>query len=231
VSTTLFGIMSATGQFPSVPGPGAPEAARRTGQASAGRSLLSSLAIVLGSLIAGLAGGQIWVELAPRASYVIVSQGSADVINPETSAFIAGDAVYCMIGLAGGLIIGLAGYLLAVRRYGPAPMAAILAGSAAAGVVARWVGEHSGLTAFNHNLLTGPIGTHLAAPLALAGDTAASIWPSKASLPEVAFWPLAASLMAGGLALVVVLRERSAAVTYAAPHPGPPQPWGSYQGQ
>jgi len=223
--------MSATGPFPAAPGPGAPQAVRRAGRPAAGRTLLSSLGIVLGSLAAGLAGGQIWVELAPRASYVIVSHGSADVINPETSAFIAGDAVYCMIGVVGGLIIGLAGYLLAVRRYGPFPMAAIVAGSAAAGLAARWTGERSGLTAFNHTLLTSPIGTHVAAPLALAGDTAAAFWPTKASLPEVAFWPLAACLIAGGLALVVVLRERSAAMTYAAPYPGPPQPSGSYRGQ
>ena len=45
---------------------------------------------------------------------MVTGRGSANVINPETAAFIAADAGYCLIGVAGGIIIGLAGYLLAV---------------------------------------------------------------------------------------------------------------------
>jgi hypothetical protein len=223
--------MSTPSDLPYPSGPaGVPPGPVSTERRSAGVAVLVSLAIVLGSLILGLAGGQIWAALGPRAVYVVVTHGSADVINPETTAFIAADAVYCMIGAAGGLIIGLAGYLLAVRKHGPMPMAAILAGSIAAGIVARYIGEHSGLTVFDHQLLTSSLGSHLSAPLVLAGDTSAAPWPTVSSLPALAFWPLAACVVAGGLTLLVAWRARQAATAYPSPYPGPQQPYGTLPG-
>jgi hypothetical protein len=199
--------MSTTSQLPGPPDgvPGRPS------RAVPGVGLLSSLAILAGSLVLGLLAGLAWTGLAPRVVYVVVGRGSANVVNPETSAFIAADAWYCLIGVAGGIVIGLAGYLLAVRRHGPAPMIAVLAGAVMAGIAARVVGEHQGLGRFNHQLLTSPTGTVLRAPLSLAGDTSAVFWPTRSSLPAVAFWPLAACLVAGGIVLVGALRSRSAA--------------------
>src|SRR5215472_7515315 len=205
--------MSISSDYPFEPRPGGrrrghTRSASRPG--SPGGSVLSSVLIFAGSVVIGLAGGLAWTALAPRALYVVVSRGSANVVNPETTAFIAADAWYCLIGVAGGLVIGLAGYLLAVRRYGPVPMAAILAGSTIAGIAARWVGEHQGLHRFDRQLLTTHQGTLLHAPLALAGDTSAAVWPTATSLPAMAFWPLAACAVAGGILLVTALRERSA---------------------
>jgi hypothetical protein len=205
--------MSITSDYPYAPRPGAHRAGSGgpgSWQGSPVGSALSSVLIVAGSVLIGLAGGLAWTALAPRALYVVVGRGSANVVNPETTAFIAADAWYCLIGVAGGLIIGLAGYLLAVRRYGPAPMAAILAGSVIAGIAARWMGEHQGLNRFDHQLLATHQGTLLHAPLALAGDTTAAVWPTAASLPAMAFWPLAACAVAGGILLISALRDRSA---------------------
>ncbi|HUZ55061.1 MAG TPA: hypothetical protein VMU94_21360 [Streptosporangiaceae bacterium] len=193
-------------------------------------SFASSLAILLGSALVGLAGGLAWGALAPRALYVVVGRGSADVVNPETTAFIAADGWYCLIGALGGILIGLAAYLLAVRRYGPAPMAAILAGSVVAGCLARWVGEHQGLHQFDQQLLTAHQGTLLHAPLGLAGDTAVTFWPTFASLPAVAFWPLAGCLVGGGIVFVSALRSRPGARAYSAGYAGPQQ-YTSYPGQ
>ena len=178
--------------------------------------LIAVIVILAGSLVLGLVAGLAWTALAPRAVYVVTGRGSANVVNPETSAFIAADAWYCLIGAVGGAIIGLAGYVLAVRRQGPAPMAAVLAGAVIAGIAARITGERHGLGAFNHQLLTSGTGTLLHAPLSLAGDTSAVFWPTKASLPAVAFWPLAACLVAGGIVLISLLRDRSAA-RYSGP--------------
>jgi hypothetical protein len=202
--------MSITSEYPFEPRPGPRSSgSRRGGHAARGAppslagSLLGALAILGGSAIVGLAGGLLWAHVAPKAVYVVVARGSADVVNPETSAFITADAWYCLIGAVGGVIIGLTGYLLAVRRHGPAPMVAILAGSVIAAIAARWVGEHQGLHQFDRQLLT--------APLALAGDTSAAVWPTAASLPEVAFWPLAACTVAGGIVLIAAIRDRSTA--------------------
>lgn len=223
--------MSTTSEFPYQPQPGSltPGTGGRD-KPAAGGTIVSSLVILAGSVLLGLAGGLVWAALAPRALYVIVDRGSADVVNPETTAFIAADAWFCLIGLTGGVVIGLAGYLLAVRRYGPAPMAAILAGSIGAGIAARWVGEHQGLSQFDHRLLTGHHGALLHAPLGLAGDTSATVWPAASSLPALASWTLAACLVAGGIVLIGALRSRSSARPYAAPFPGPQQ-FSSYPGQ
>src|SRR5258706_11442392 len=179
--------MSITGEYPFEPRPGGPGGGsdQASGASSLMGSLVSSLVILLGSGLIGLAGGLAWTSFAPRAVYVVVGRGSANVVNPETSAFIAADAWYCLIGVAGGLVIGLAGYLLGVRRYGPAPMAAILAGGVLAALAARWLGENQGLHQFNRQLPTTAPGTLLHAPPPPAGDTGRAAWPPHASLPAV----------------------------------------------
>src|SRR5258706_4273802 len=168
--------MSITGECPFEPRPGGPGGGsdQAAGASSVMGSLVSSLVILLGSGLIGLAGGLAWTSFAPRAVYVVVGRGSANVVNPETSAFIAADAWYCLIGVAGGLVIGLAGYLLGVRRYGPAPMAAILAGGGLAALAARWLGENQGVHPFHPQLPTTSQGTLLHAPLAPARETAAA---------------------------------------------------------
>jgi len=180
--------------------------------------LLAFVGVLLGSALVGLAGGAVWALIAPRALYVVVSRGQAYVVNAETPAFIAGDAWYCVVGVFGGLIIGLLGYLLAVRRYGPVPMAAILAGSVIAGLVARWTGQNWGLARFNADLTTAHQGTLLHAPLVLGGDSSQLLWPA------IAFWPLAACLLAGIFVLITALRASGppTAPAWQAGWPGQP---------
>ena len=193
--------MSKTSEFPYPPQPGGfePEGGV-VARPAPGRGLLASVAVLAGSGVLGLGGGLAWALLAPRVAYQVVGRGSADAINPETSGFIAADAWFCVIGVACGLIIGLAGYLYAVRRYGPVPMVAIGADSVGAALLARYVGQSWGLSQFNHQLLTSPNGTVLHAPLVLGGDTSAILWPA------IGFWPLAACLTAGALVLMFSIR-------------------------
>jgi len=183
--------------YPPAPGTRAAAEAQR---ASPGSLLLAFVGVLLGSSLIGLAGGAVWAQIAPRALYVVVSRGQAFVVNAETPAFIAGDAWYCVVGIVGGLIIGLLGYLLAIRRYGPVPMAGVLAGSVIAGLIARWIGQNWGLARFNAALITAHQGTLLHAPLVLGGDTSQLLWPA------IAFWPLTACLLAGVFVLITALR-------------------------
>jgi hypothetical protein len=151
------------------------------------RAIGVSLAIAAGTALLGLAAGYGWSLVAPRALLVTVSHGEASLVQAETSVFIVADLAFSLIALAGGVVSGVLGYLLGVRRYGPLAMIGLLAGAVGAGYLARWVGEQSGLAGFHHLLATLPAGARLHDSLMLRATGA------------IAFWPLAAGLVAGGL--------------------------------
>jgi len=175
-----------------------------------------SLAIVAGGALLGLAAGYAWSMVAPRALLMIVSHGAAGLVQSETTAFIAADGAFCLIALAGGAVIGALGYRFGVRRYGPLPMIGVLAGALAAGLLARWAGEQPGSGTFHHLLATLPVGAHLHDSLMLGGGGA------------VAFWPLAAGLVAGGLEAFATRDQRRRRGAVARPllaGPGGGQAW------
>ncbi len=179
--------------------------------------LVAAAAAIVGTAVLGVGAGFLWLALAPRALLVVVGPGSANVVNPETSAFIAADGWFILLSVLGGLVSGLAGYVLVVRRYREPAMAGVLVGGLAAALVAMWIGERSGRAAFSHGLTAGQPGSVLRAPLVLGGHGA------------LAFWPLAAGLTAGGIEAVILLRERwrEADLPQAlapAPAPGAPAP-------
>jgi hypothetical protein len=187
--------MAESTQLPLPPGPG-----RRQRGGGVSRSVRAALialaAVVAGTAVLGAATGFIWASVAPRALAVVVARGSANVVNPETNAFIAADGWFTLLTAVGGVISGLLGYALAVRRHGPLAMTGVLLGALAATLIAMWIGQHSGSAAFNHGLSIDRPGTLLRVPLALGGRG------------PLAFWPLAAGLTAGAIELIVLLRER-----------------------
>lgn len=155
------------------------------------RAVVAALAVALGTVALGVLAGLGWAAVAPRPLLVMTSPGAAALVNTETNAFIAADAAFCLVCLAGGVLSGVLGYLFAVRRYGPLAMAALLAGAVGAAFVARWVGEQSGLATFQHLLATLPAGARFHDSLALGSSSA------------LAVWLLAAAVTAGGLELLV----------------------------
>jgi hypothetical protein len=169
------------------------------GSPATGRAMTAACLILVGSAVVGLAAGLVWAAAAPRVVYQLATLNppTAYAINPETSAFIAADGWYCLLALIGGALIGLLGYLFGVRRYGPVPMAGIVIGATGAAFLMQWLGpEASGQPGFDHLLATSKPGTLLRAPISLGSHGA------------LAFWPLAAAAVAGGIELVGVLRAR-----------------------
>jgi hypothetical protein len=162
------------------------------------------LAVAAGTVLLGVAAGFIWWALAPRPLLVMTGRGAAQVVNAETSAFVAADGWYCVVCLACGVLTGLFGYLIAVRRHGPAALLIVLASALASAYVVLWVGEHVGLATYHHLLATLPAGAHLHAALMLGARSA------------IAFWPLGAGLMAGGMELAGVVRDRQAGASASA---------------
>jgi hypothetical protein len=191
--------MTSESPFPYRPGPVIPNAEPRPRRSSIAVAAILTLA---GSAILGLVGGLVWSVVAPRVPYVVVGRGSADVTNAETPAFITGDVWYCVIAVVGGLILGTVAYLYAVRRYGPVPMAAVLAGSVGAGYLARWVGQNLGLAKFNAELGSSKVGTVLHAPPVLGSNPGTVLWPA------IVLWTLAACVVAGVFITLSALGDR-----------------------
>jgi hypothetical protein len=167
------------------------------------RGIVACLTVTAGTVLLGVLAGFLWAVVAPRPLLVMTGRGTAATINAETSAFIAADGWYCFICLAAGLLTGLAGYLLAVRSYGPVAMVMVLVSALAAALITLWIGEHVDLASYHHLLATLPAGAKLRAAVSLGARSA------------IAFWPLGAGLMAGGMELAAVARDRQASA------PGP----------
>src|ERR1700689_2523189 len=102
--------MADTGEIPfparpdsSRPG-GDPVAAARA--ASRGRLVLAAAAVfailVVGSALAGVLAGYVWIAVAPRALVITTGGGGADLVNPDTNAFIAADGWFAALCALGG---------------------------------------------------------------------------------------------------------------------------------
>lgn len=146
------------------------------------RGAAAGLALALvGSAILGLPAGLIWGEVAPRALLREISVGTAEVIHPETSAFIGADGWFCLIAAVAGLLTGLAGYRFGIARRGQGAGAAVTAGlvlgAVAAGFVMLWLGEQIGRSGYTRDLASSPHGTMFNASLALGAKSALAFWP------------------------------------------------------
>ncbi len=169
--------MAMVPEVPEVPGsPGLP------GTRSTARSTAALIAVVLvGCVAAGLLGGLIWGEAAPRAVLQEVGAGAAQVTNAETRAFFGADVWFSGIAVVAGLLTGILGYRFAVvPREGAARAAvalALIAGALAGALIMLWLGEQIGLSAYSRHLASSPNGTLFPSSLALGAKSALAFWP------------------------------------------------------
>jgi hypothetical protein len=150
---------------------------RYGGQEGLTKGLTAFFAALVGSAVLGIAAGLIWAAVAPRAVLQEIAHGEAQLVNAESSAFIAADGWFCLIVAVGGLITGVLGYRLLVRRAGWPATAGLVLGAVAAALLAMWVGENIGLGTYNHLLASSPNGTFFNASLALGAKSSLAFWP------------------------------------------------------
>ena len=72
-------------------------------------AVVAALAVAAGTTALGVLAGLSWAAVAPRPLLVITAPGAAALVNAETTAFIAADAAFCLVCLAGGAISGALG--------------------------------------------------------------------------------------------------------------------------
>jgi hypothetical protein len=130
-----------------------------------------------GSAVLGILAGLIWAAVAPRALLQEVARGEAEFVNAETTAFIVADAWFALITAIGGLITGILGYRILVRRAGAAATAGLVLGALAAALLAMWVGDNIGLGTYNHLLASSPAGAYFHSSLALGAKSMLAFWP------------------------------------------------------
>jgi len=156
---------------------------RRAGEGGLTKGRLAAFAAALaGSAVLGVAAGLIWAAVAPRALLQEVGPGEAQLVNPESSAFILADAWFCLIAALGGAVTGIAGYRLLVRRAGWPAAAGLVLGAVAAALLALWTGENIGLGTYNHLLAVSPDGAFFRSSLALGAKSALVLWPGLTSV-------------------------------------------------
>jgi hypothetical protein len=132
--------------------------------------------------VLGVLAGIIWAAVAPRALLQEVGRGEAQLVNPESNAFILADAWFCLIVALGGAVTGIAGYRLLVRRAGWTAAAGLVLGAVAAALLALWTGENIGLGSYDHLLAASAEGTFFHASLALGAKSALAFWPGLTSV-------------------------------------------------
>jgi uncharacterized protein DUF2567 len=117
-------------------------AARRIGLRPEREDVRVGLLTVLTLALAGLAAGGVWHQLAPRASYRVVSVTDLQPVGGASSAemFMADDGVYVLVLAALGLLAGIAAWSLR-RRRGVVVLVALAAGMLLASLLAWQLGE------------------------------------------------------------------------------------------
>jgi hypothetical protein len=119
----------------------------------------------------------VWAAVAPRPLLQEIARGEAELVNAESTGFIVADAWFALITAVGGLLTGLLGYRILVRRAGAAAAAGLVLGAVGAALLALWLGGNIGLGTYNHLLASSPNGAFFHASLGLGAKSALAFWP------------------------------------------------------
>jgi hypothetical protein len=114
--------------------------------------------------------------VAPLPLLQEIASGEAQLVNAETSAFIAADAWFALITAVCGLLTGILGYRILVRRAGAAATAGLVLGAVVGALLALWVGGNIGLGTYNHLLASSPAGALFHSSLALGAKSTLAFW-------------------------------------------------------
>src|ERR1700731_900367 len=101
---------------------------QRETPAPARAALAGLLAAVVASVLLGLLSGLIWHVVAPLPVLQQVGAGTAEVVNPETRAFIGADGWFRTMSGMAGLLPGIIGYRMGIARRGSVTRTAVAIG-------------------------------------------------------------------------------------------------------
>lgn len=111
----------------------------------------------------GVPLGLLWAVISP-ATPVVKTANGAVYGEPQPEQPVAADGWFSLLGLAFGVLAGLALWIVLRRRRGPFGLVVAVAGALAAALVAWQVGRRIGLGSYERLLATAPEGTAFTKP-------------------------------------------------------------------
>ncbi|WP_433049391.1 DUF2567 domain-containing protein [Dactylosporangium sp. CS-033363] len=130
------------------------------------RELLFALlaAVVVAAL--GAPFGWLWSKLAPHVELVQTQYGPYP-LDPEPEGYWADDGWFVLMSIGMGIVVALAAWFLLRRYRGPLMLAGLVIGSAAASVIAAWLGNKIGWDRYLDLAEHAPVNTHIFRPVKL----------------------------------------------------------------
>lgn len=158
--------------------------------------------------IAGLAGGWLWKQYAPDASYLVDAAG-ASLDEEQMTRVFGPDGAFVVIGFAAALLVGgLVFWWL--RGSGPWAVTAVVLSSLVGSGVAYGLGMLLGHDPLDPRLRAARPGDLVAAPLEIHAWTALASWPVGAAL---------------AVTILAALQWRHEITDAAQPSPSEQTPW------
>jgi hypothetical protein len=150
------------------------------------RDLLPAVSVLSSVVLLGLAVGWLWSLLAPPQRKVITQDGQAASLTDESYHRFDDLVVFMLLGLAAGVVTGIAVWYLRERR-GPVVMLAAVAG----GALGSWLAQSVGKSWAEGRW---PV------PKSVKALDIVSVAPVLESAWPLILWPLATALSYGVLA-------------------------------
>ncbi|MEU9024388.1 hypothetical protein [Actinomadura sp. NPDC048394] len=144
-----------------------------------GRQLTTWLVTTAIVTLLGPLAGLLWGNTIPKVTYVII-QGEALIADPEGEGPVGVDGRFALIGLAAGLLCGIAGYALRGRRNDIALILGLAAGGAAASLLAWRTGHLIGLGHYQDVVRHGRDGATVTGVADLRAKGVLVFWPVAA---------------------------------------------------
>ncbi|WP_396447827.1 hypothetical protein [Actinomadura sp.] len=152
---------------------------RPTGRLFETRLWVTGAVAAVAVAVLGPLAGLLWAWTAPEVTYVIV-QGEALLAEPEGQGPIGIDARFALIGLAAGLLCGIAAYLAGGRGNDVALLLGLAAGGCAAALLAWRTGHMIGLAGFQDAVRHARDGTAVTGAADLRARGVLMFWPVSA---------------------------------------------------
>ncbi|WCC80842.1 hypothetical protein O6R08_05130 [Cutibacterium equinum] len=138
--------------------------------------LVMGIGVVLGGLAAPL-----WHSMVTLPTYTVGSDGAASTTEKGLTQVFSTDAMYCLVGLIVGLVIGCLGWVL-MRRRGAWAVLATAASSVLSALACWWVGVLIGPDSFAERISSAKEGDEVPVDFALHTWVSVLVWVLSAMI-------------------------------------------------